>query len=123
MLSRGRRETLTYRGASGAYYGFTVFSLEEALPRAAGIFALATQVVGAEGWNVLLIGETANFAAQLSANDCGAIDEARRRGASHALLYVSPIATERRREAAQDLWRHIRSPLVGWDSANTERRA
>ena len=35
MPIRARRETATYRGASGAYYGFTVFAASETLPRAA----------------------------------------------------------------------------------------
>jgi len=123
MSARGRRESITYRGASGAYYGFTVFSLDEPMPRAAGVYALAARALGPERWCTLLIGETANFAARLSAQNCKTLSEARRRGASHALLYVSPIATERRREAAQDLWRSIRSPLVSWDDDDVRRLA
>lgn len=122
MFARARREAITYRGASGGYYGFTVFEMDEPLPRAAGIYALAMRIVGPERWRILLIGETANFAAQLSA-DCKTQAEARRRGASHALLYVSPIATNRRQEAARDLWRGIRSPLVAWDVEDIIRHA
>lgn len=123
MLCKAGRETSTYRGASGTYYGFTIFSSAESLPRAAGIFALATRAVGPEQWRILLIGETSNFSAQLSTHDSGAINEARRRGATHILLHFSPIATARRREAGYDLWRNIRSPLVAWDSEDMRRQA
>jgi hypothetical protein len=123
MTPRARRETVTYRGASGAYYGFTIFSLDENLPRAAGVYALAMRNVGPKSWRPLLIGETANFAAQLSDRNCNSIGEAKRRGATHVLLYVSPMATVRRREAGYDLWRSIRSPLVAWDSENIQLRA
>ncbi len=123
MPSRSRRETETYRGASGAYYGFTIYSLDEGLPRAAGIYALGARIIGPERWRILLIGETANFADQLAAPDCSSITEARRRGATHIFLYVSPIATIRRREASHDLWRSIRSPLVAWDHEDIVRRA
>ncbi|NKB56688.1 MAG: hypothetical protein GKS00_10160 [Alphaproteobacteria bacterium] len=123
MPCRERRKTATYRGASGTYYGFTVFTLEETLPRAAGIFALATPTIGPRPWRILLIGETPNFFAELSAHGSNAINEARRRGATHILLHFSPIATDRRREAGHDLWRHIRSPLVAWDNEDILRRA
>tara|TARA_Y100000588_G_scaffold311866_1_gene338181 strand:- start:154 stop:339 length:186 start_codon:yes stop_codon:yes gene_type:complete len=43
--------------------------------------------------------------------------------ATHQMLYVSAIATDRRREAALDLWRNIRSPLVARDSEDIRRRA
>jgi len=123
MPPRGPRETSTYRGASGAYYGFTVFALNTPLPRAAGVYALARRDVGAKIWDILLIGETANFVDALSDQNSGALNEARRRGATHILLYVSPIATARRREAAHDLWRNLRPPLVGWDHEDIQRRA
>lgn len=122
MRSSVRRDTTILRGASGAYYGFTVFSLEESLPRAAGIYALATRIVGPEPWNILLIGETANFAAELASPRSSAVNEAFRRCATHVLLYVSPIATERRREAGQDVWRNVRSPLVAWDGEDVQHR-
>ncbi len=123
MSSNARREAATYRGASGAYYGFTVFALDETLPRAAGLFALAMRSIGPERWRVLLIGETANFAAHLSKYDCKALAEARRRGATHVLLHVSAIATAQRREAGHDLWRKIRTPLVAWESDDIRRNA
>jgi hypothetical protein len=123
MPPRGRRETATYRGSSGAYYGFTVFSLDSTLPRAAGVYAMARRVVGPGTWEILLIGETANFVDALSDGNTDALGEARRRGATHVLLYVSPIATARRREAAHDLWRNIRSPLVSWDHEEILRHA
>lgn len=123
MSLRVRRETVTHRGASGAYYGFTVFALDETVPRAAGVYMLARRDLGPNAWNVLLIGETANFADELTTPRPGALSEARRRGATHVLLYVSAIATDRRREAAHDLWRKIRSPLVAWDSEDILRRA
>ena len=123
MVGKVGRETATYRGSSGTYYGFTVFSSAETLPRAAGIFALATRAVGPEQWRIILIGETSNFSAQLSTRNSSAITEARRRGATHILLHFSPIATARRREAAHDLWRRIRSPLVAWDNEEIRRRA
>lgn len=123
MSLRARRETLTHRGASGAYYGLTVFTLDETVPRAAGLYMLARRDLGPDGWNILLIGETANFADELSNGRHGALSEAKRRGATHVLLYVSAIATDRRREAAHDLWRKIRSPLVAWDSEDIRRHA
>lgn len=123
MLCKAGRETATYRGASGTYYGFTIFSSAETLPRAAGIFALVTRTIGPEQWRVLLIGETSNFSAQLSTHEPGAINEARRRGATHILLHFSPIATAHRREAGLDLWRSIRSPLVAWDNEEILRQA
>ena len=123
MLSKAGRETATYRSATGTYYGFTIFSSKETLPRAAGIFALATRTVGPEQWRILLIGETSNFSTQLSTHNSPAINEARRRGATHILLHFSPIATARRREAAHDLWRRIRSPLVAWDNEEIRRLA
>lgn len=123
MPARPPRETVTHRGASGAYYGFSIFSLDAALPRAAGIYALARRDVGPDGWNILLIGETANFVDTLTPPFAGALKEARRRGATHVMLYVSPIATDHRREAAQDLWRHLRSPLVAWDGEEMRRWA
>ena len=123
MSARARRESITYRGASGAYYGFTVFGLDETLPRAAGVYALATPTLGPERWQILLIGETSNFSSRISTHNGRTQAEARRRGASHVLLYVSPIATDRRREAAQDLWRSIRSPLVAWDMEDARRQA
>ncbi|MDD9903894.1 MAG: hypothetical protein OXT06_10030 [Rhodospirillaceae bacterium] len=123
MSNRARRETATYRGTSGAYYGFTVFTGDEALPRAAGIYMLVRRAVGPSAWDILLIGETSNFVDELSAARPGALAEARRRGATHQMLYVSAIATDRRREAAVDLWRNIRSPLVAWDSEDILRRA
>ncbi len=123
MPIRARRETATYRGGSGAYYGFTVFSIDETLPRAAGNFAMAIRDLGPKLWDILLIGETGNFAAELSGNCTRAVSEARRRGATHVLLYVTAIATERRREAGYDLWRRLRSPLVAWDKEDILRRA
>ena len=123
MPISARRETATYRGASGAYYGFTVFAASETLPRAAGLYKLVRRVVGPDAWNILLIGETANFIDELSTAHPGAVAEARRRKATHVMLYVSAIATDRRRDAAHDLWRNIRSLLVAWDSEDILRRA
>ena len=123
MPPRGRRETATYRGLSGAYYGFSVYALDSRLPRAAGVYAMARRDVGPKNWDILLIGETANFVDAVSVSKSGALGEARRRGATHVLLYVSPIATARRREAAHDLWRGLRCPLVGWDHEDVLRSA
>ena len=123
MFTSTRRETAAYRGASGGYYGFTVFALDEALPRAAGIYALVSPDLGPERWKILLLGETANFAAELGDSGSLSIREARRRGATHILLHVSPIATAKRREAGYDLWRTLRPPLVGWDDEGVLRRA
>lgn len=114
---------MAFRGASGGYYGFTAYALDESLPRAAGIYALVAPDLGPERWKVLLIGETPNFAAELTAVGSMSVREARRRGATHILLHVSPIATAKRREAGYDLWRNLRSPLVGWDNETTRRTA
>ena len=80
MSTRARREAATYRGSSGAYYGFTVFSDDEALPRAAGIYMLVRRAVVPSAWEILLIGETSNFVDKLSTTHPGALAEARRRG-------------------------------------------
>ena len=123
MPIRARRETATYRGASGAYYGFPVFAASETLPRAAGLYILVSRDVEPDAWNILLIGETTNIVDEHWTAHPGALAEARRRGATHVMLYVSAIATDRRRDAAHDLWRNIRSPLVAWDSEDILRRA
>ena len=50
-----------------------------------------------------------------------AVREARRRGASRILLHFSPLGSQARLNAAQDLWLAIRSPLVSWATAPLHR--
>ena len=84
---------------------------------------LVRRDIGPDVWNILLIRETANFIDELSTAHPGALAEARRRGATQVMLYVSAIAIDRRRDAAHYLWCNIRSPLVAWDSKDILRRA
>jgi len=118
---RTPRESATFRGVSGAYYGFAVFRLDETLPRAAGLFAMASETLGPERWRILLIGETANFAAGVASDP--AFAEAQRRGASRILLHFSPLPALRRREAAHDLWQDLRPALTAWGPGDTARHA
>ena len=113
------RRTVTYRSQSSVYYGFTEFGIDQPRPHAAGIFMLAEETVGPDIWRILLVGETADFTAGIKHNTAGR--EARRRGASRILLHFSPLGSQARLNAAQDLWLAIRSPLVSWATAPLHR--
>ncbi len=82
---------------------------------------VASVSLGPERWRIILIGETANFDATIPRD--ATVREARRRGASRILLHFSPLTAARRRQAAQDLWMAIRSPLVAWKSETADMAA
>jgi len=113
-MTRTPRRAATYRGQSRSYYGFSEFQIDDSLPHAAGVYMLASACLGPERWQIILIGDTADFATSIPRED--AAREARRRGATRVLLHFSPLSAARRQDAARDLWLAIRAPLVTWDA-------
>jgi hypothetical protein len=118
---RQPRRTVTFRGQSSVYFGFTEFDTARPLPHAAGIYMLATETLGPDRWRIVLVGETANFASDLAHHP--AAREALRRGATRALLHFSPLDQGRRLSAAMDLWMAVRSPLVTWSAPELRHTA
>jgi len=111
---RKPRRTVTYQGLSSTYFGFTEFDVDRPLPHAAGIYMLGSDTIGPERWQIILVGEAADVAADILRNP--AAQEARRRGAKRVLLHVCPLDQPRRRQAATDLWMAQRTPLVSWET-------
>ncbi|MDA0664730.1 MAG: hypothetical protein O3B08_18125 [Proteobacteria bacterium] len=110
--NRKPRRTVTHRSQSGVYYGFTEFGIDDPLPNAAGIYMLVTEILGPDRWQIILVGETGNFAAGIA--PVAAAPEALRRGATRVLLHFSLLGSRERLNAARDLWMANRAPLVSW---------
>lgn len=100
---------VAWRGRTGRAYAFWAYALDEPVPAFPGIFAFGIPDGSAEGWRVVLLGETDSFVRV--AADGAVRDAAEAMGATHLLVYCQGGNPQARHESEDDLVAVLRPPL------------
>jgi hypothetical protein len=94
------RNTVIWRGRSGAAYSFIAHPLEEALDDRSGVYVFAKRNAAGDAWKAIYIGEADSFSRELAVHpkrQC-----ARNHAATH-LHVLTEVDEEARRSAVRDL--------------------